>query len=367
MADVDATSEPVVFDVEEHSFGVLVTILCLTGESITASVREDVTIDQLKLAVAEKLQIGTDDFALVDLNRQASLGGDVVVSSCAEGGESVSLLMARHTTLEKYEIEAGNAWQEMARTLQDVSVDDATAHEQLREFLTSYPALINYQMFVGSEKKFKPLLSFAVEGIKDVALRQKCVDELIARGARVHTRHAHGFLIEEAEASESAFVPYLKGKVEELKTYETEAIAAWRNVSSKLCGETRFRVSDENEMTQIVEDFCVKYPNMVNFQNNHACDDETDRPYGYFGYAPLLAFSGGRACRARRGAAEEETHITRLGSFQTLLKHGARVDIQHGGKDVLEWMRDEGSGLVEWLEEQFKKPMPEHVPFEFCR
>merc|ERR1712062_853720 len=150
---------------------------------------------------------------------------------------------------------------------------------------------------------------------------QQCVDELLGRGARVHIRHAHGFLLEHAADSGSAFCEQLQGKMREFRDYETEAIRAWRDVSSKLCGETCEPVTDEDEMTRIVKVFCEKYPAMVNFQNNHACNRTTDEPYGYFGYAPLLAFSGGRACRVRRGASDD-METTRFGSFQELLRHG---------------------------------------------
>lgn len=79
-----------------------------------------------------------------------------------------------------------------------------------------------------------------------------------------------------------------------------------------------------------------------------------------------MAFAGGRACRARRGC-DDDSQVTRLGSFQELLRHGSRVDVAHGGKTVLTWMRSEGSCLVDWLEKQFTMPMPEHVPFEFTK
>eukprot|EP00929_Paragymnodinium_shiwhaense_P001847 TRINITY_DN10205_c0_g1_i3.p2 TRINITY_DN10205_c0_g1~~TRINITY_DN10205_c0_g1_i3.p2 ORF type:complete len:172 (+),score=30.34 TRINITY_DN10205_c0_g1_i3:699-1214(+) len=167
--------------------------------------------------------------------------------------------------------------------------------------------------------------------------------------------------------SGSGFSEYLSRKEEELRDYETKAINAWRSVSSKLCGETQEKVSDEGEMTQIVKDFCEQYPAMVNFQNNHAVRNGTDdQPRGYFGYAPLLAFAGGNACRVRRGG-DADSETTRLGSFQELLRHGARVDVEHGGKNVLQWMQAEGSALVDWLKDQFQRPMPEHVPFEFSR
>merc|ERR1712187_109352 len=102
--------------------------------------------------------------------------------------------------------------------------------------------------------------------------------------------------------------------------HEQDALAAWRNVSSKLCGETHEPVNDEAVMTGIVDDFCNKYPEMVNFQNNHAVNHSNDAPYGYFGYSPLITFAGAQACRRRRGRGDDDME-TRKGSLQSLLRH----------------------------------------------
>lgn len=343
-----------------------VCIMSMSGESLAAKVGPDVTIDQLKLAVATKLDFQVCDFNLIPSGQNSLPDGTVRVSSFVVEGDVTIMTIARHTTLEKYEARAGNAWQETVATLQNQDVDDASALVSLQGFLESYPSMINLQAKHGESKQFKPLLSFAVDGVKDTSLRQQCVDELICRGARVHIRHSDGFLLEDASKSGSAFVEHLVSKQIEFQEYEAEAIAAWRNVSSKLCGETSTPVNDEDEMTKIVTEFCQQYPVMVNFQNNHACNPSTDAPRGYFGYAPLLTFAGGRACRARRDS-NDESYTSRFAAFQVLLGYGARVDIEHGGKNVLEWMRSEGSSLVAWLESQFKLPMPEHVPFEFTK
>lgn len=363
--------EPAIeFNACDSAPGHKVSIASIVGELAAAKVGPDVTIIQLKLAVAEKLGMDESDFRLIPFGMDSPPDGSVLVSSCPVEGDVTTMALARHRTLEKYEVMAGKAWQDLAATLQNQEIDDATALGSLSHFLDTYPFMINLQIKYGDSTLFKPLLSFAVEGVQDISMRQKCVDELLSRGARVHIRHAHGFLIDEAEQTGSAFVSHLKSKKEEFAKYEAEAIAAWRNVSSKLCGETSSPVSDEDEMTKIVTDFCEQYPAMVNFQNNHACNEQNDQPRGYFGYAPLLAFAGGRACRRRRsapGSEEEDSEVTRLASFQVLLRHGARVDIDHGGKNVLEWMRSEQSGLVKWIESQFREPMPEHAPFEFTK
>lgn len=355
------------FDACASASGHQVLIMFMSGESLAAKVGPDVTIDQLKLAVATKLDTQECDFNLIPLGQNSLPDGTVPVSSFVGEDEVTIMTLARHTTLEKYEARAGHAWQELVATLQNQDVGGASALASLQGFLESYPSLINLQAKYGDSKQFKPLLSFAVDGVKDTSLRQQCVDELLCRGARVHIRHSEGFLLEEAAKSGSAFVEHLEKKQDEFQEYEAEAIAAWRNVSSKLCGETQTPVEDEDEMTKIVTEFCQQYPAMVNFQNNHACNRSTDAPCGYFGYAPLLAFAGGRACRARRSSNDGSETSTRFAAFQVLLGYGARVDIQHGGKDVLEWMRSEGSTLVAWLESQFKLPMPEHVPFEFTK
>jgi len=193
------------------------------------------------------------------------------------------------------------------------------------------------------------------------------VDELLRRGGRVHIRHQDGFLVEAAKKSGSAFADYLQTKQKEFAAYERRAVNAWRDVSSKLCGETSQQVHDENEMTCIVLEFCKKYPEMVNFQSNHAvvADEE---PYGYFGYAPLVAFAGAGASssRRRRGRGDADGDV-RKGSAQELMRHGARVDMFHGGKKSLEWLGIEGSLLVDWFNKQLKAPVPNQETFTFSR
>eukprot|EP00928_Gymnodinium_smaydae_P042578 TRINITY_DN28644_c0_g1_i2.p1 TRINITY_DN28644_c0_g1~~TRINITY_DN28644_c0_g1_i2.p1 ORF type:complete len:409 (-),score=62.40 TRINITY_DN28644_c0_g1_i2:2-1228(-) len=356
------TSVPVTFDAEDNPHGVQVTVTNLSGETFMLSVGPSVTIAQLKSALAAHLE--TDDYlSLADVESHTTADDNSFVSSCVKGNEqdAVAFLMTRYTTLSRYEADAGRAWQEMAAMLQDQNVDDATALGRLQEFLTSYPTLVNFQSRIDGSRAFKPLLSFAVEGVSDVTLREKCVDELINRGARVRIRHAHGFLVEAAESSGSAFAAYLKEKQFELRNYEAEAVSAWRDVSSKLCGETPYPAKDEDEMTTLVSQFCAAFPNMVNFQSNHALR-ENEMPFGYFGYAPLLAFAGAHACRKRRNV---DANATRLGSMQELLRHGARLDVQHGGKTVLQWMRSERSEVVNWLESQLHLPVPEHVLVDF--
>merc|ERR1712039_913010 len=94
-------------------------------------------------------------------------------------------------------------------------------------------------------------------------------------------------------------------------------------------------------MSLIVRRFCEAHPEMVNFQNNHAADKD-DHPYGYFGYAPLISFAGAQKCRQRRGGGKEDATV-RHGSVQELFRHGARLDMLHGGRTSLQWMESEGS------------------------
>merc|ERR1712232_35242 len=115
----------------------------------------------------------------------------------------------------------------------------------------------------------------------------------------------------------------------------------------------------------MVREFCTKHPEMVNFQSNHACDTETDEPYGYFGYSPLMTFAGGQAYRRKRGLPSDAE--ARKGSVEVLLQHGARIDMHHGGHTSLEWMLSEGSRLIHWLQVQLETPMVDQAPFHFSR
>lgn len=233
--------------------------------------------------------------------------------------------------------------------------EDALTH--LQTFLDMYPALINWQACCPPSKIFKPLLGFAIDqSIHADLKREQCVSELLKRGARVHIRHSEGFLIELNK--ESTFVDHLKEKAEEFNAYEEEAIAAWRNVSSKLVDETSEHVYDEAEMARIVSDFCTKYPEMVNFQNNHVFGGD-DAPRGYFGYAPLISFAGAQTHFRGKGKT------VRQSSVEVLLRHGARVDTQHGGKTALEWMRGEGSLLLDWLASRLNSPQLDQAAFDF--
>jgi hypothetical protein len=306
------------------------------------------------------------EFTLVG-GTAAPIADAVTLGALAEAdGKAVSLYMVKHRSLVRHELEGKAAWVDVALALQDQELEDDAVLAKLVAFLDSYPRLINWQWKAGpSDSSFKPLLLCAVENAKTTTQRCKCVDELLRRGARVHIRHAHGFLIEQAQASGSAFAELLAAKRDEFAAYEREAIAAWREVSSKLCGETHLQENDEDQMTSIVRNFCAKYPEMVNFQSNHAFHGD-DVPYGYFGYAPLIAFAGAQACRRRRGGDLEDPNVRR-GSVQELLHHGARIDMDHGGKRTLVWMSHEGSLLVPWCEAQLLGAVPEQAEFEFSR
>jgi len=256
-------------------------------------------------------------------------------------------------------------WRDVAEKLQNQSIDDEAMLVHLVTFLDKYPALINFQTSITAEERdFKPLLWFAVQGRDTAEMRLQCVYELLKRGARPRIRHRQGFLIDHANSQ--GFHSLLKEMEQECKIYDKASLKAWRDVSSKLCGETSHPVSNEEEMTRIVEEFCAKYPEMVNYQGNHAVSEATDEPYGYFGYAPLISFAGAQACRRRRGRAADDSE-TRKGSVEALLKHGARVDTIHGGRTALDWMKAEGSQLTDWLQEQFQAPVPTFEPFAFER
>merc|ERR1712228_671954 len=108
----------------------------------------------------------------------------------------------------------------------------------------------------------------------------------------VRIRHKQGYLVDYVRESGSAFSEYLSQKMDEFKDYEKSAIAAWREGSSKLCGECEGSAPDDTEMLRIVVDFCQQFPEMVNFQNNHAVRSADDVPMGYFEYAPLISFAG---------------------------------------------------------------------------
>eukprot|EP00931_Biecheleriopsis_adriatica_P019163 TRINITY_DN13159_c0_g1_i1.p1 TRINITY_DN13159_c0_g1~~TRINITY_DN13159_c0_g1_i1.p1 ORF type:complete len:413 (+),score=84.28 TRINITY_DN13159_c0_g1_i1:63-1241(+) len=357
--------EGVFFDASElHGDCIQVQILLLSGETFSeAFAQQQVTVHDLKRAIASKFELTLFEFKLTsadcDETAEDALLSHLSSNSTSSLSEStgtnvLSLYMVKGpTTLADYEDKAVEEWRDLATKLQDKAIDDTSMHFYVCKFLDKYPALINWQTRCSEGQPFKPLLSFAVNSFDSTELRQLCVDELIRRGARVRIRHEQGFLIEEARRSNSAFVHYLEQKEKELSKYEKESIEAWRSVSSRLCGETRNPVDDEEEMTKIVVDFCSKYPDMVNFQNNHAVDEGSDIPYGYFGYAPLLSFAGVQG--------------RRKGSVEALLRHGARVDTEHGSRTSMEWLQSEGSQLVGWLQEQLQAPMPLQAAFNLER
>jgi hypothetical protein len=363
--------EAVSFDnLDNIGDGTRVSMLCISGEVIDAVVRADGTILGLKQAVGSRLQLSLFDFHLCVISDDAPAKDSMLVSSCtaddfhsskeASTGRRVTMSLVKSIlTLQRFEEKSEDEWREIASQLQCESVDDETMLACLRIFLDKYPALINWQWSLSDvpdndPNSFRSLLGFAVEKCSSCQLRQRSVDELLERGARVHIRHHHGFLIDLAKASGSAFVDYLEQKAKEFRLHEKASLVAWRDVSSKLCGETRRVVSDEDSMAQIVSDFCIKYPEMVNFQNNHAVDERTDEPYGYFGYAPLLPFAG-------------VSGDTRKISVDVLLQHGARIDMQHGGATSMEWLRRERSELRERLQEVLAMPAPPQASFKFNR
>lgn len=376
--DVVMQTESLVGSVSFNPFGeagdgIQVLVLSISGENFGVSVQEDVTVLCLKQAIAAKYELEVFDFQLASGYDGGVLADDVLVGtltvadSSEEASKAVSMYMVKHITLERYEQTSLTEWREVAAELQNDEIDDDTVLVHLCAFLNKHPALINFQSTCdGPTTPFKPLLSFAVESATSTETRQKCVDELINNGARINIRETQGYAIDQARKSGSAFVGYLESKAEEYKAYERESISAWRDVSSKLCGECSVQVGDEAEMTRIVSEFCTTYPEMVNFQSNHSVDHGTDKPSGYFGYAPLLTFAGARACRSRRGQVGDNP-VTRKGAVEELLRYGARVDAKHGGKSAMEWMEGEGSQLVGWLQAQLRAPMPAHASFDFAR
>eukprot|EP00440_Ansanella_granifera_P028433 gb/GFBE01030897.1/.p1 GENE.gb/GFBE01030897.1/~~gb/GFBE01030897.1/.p1 ORF type:complete len:387 (+),score=93.36 gb/GFBE01030897.1/:1-1161(+) len=349
-----------------------VAVLPLSGESFEASTLENATIFSLKEQISMQLELNPGDFQLVASGCERMLQDSELVSSLTveREGELPSVCIIRHTTLERDEQKALAAWCDVAEGLQNTAeIKDEVMLDKLCQFLDMYPALVNWQTsceLKPSDKVCKPLLSFAVDAAAAVEARQLCVEELLKRGARVDIRHVQSSLLERARETGSAYCAYLETMASERRAHEMEALSAWRNVSSKLCGECMTPVDDEAEMTKIVSDFCTKYPEMVNFQNNHAVGAD-GAPYGYFGYATLLSFAGAHMCRRRRRRGQEpDKDSARQGAVFALLQHGARVDVHHAGKTSMEWMREEGSLLMEWLERQLQAPAPAREAFEFA-
>jgi hypothetical protein len=357
----------------------MVQIQQLSGDCFEVNVGERVMILGLKKAIAAHMGLSIFDFGLIAKGEEAPARDSRLVCMCQLSNidkmtmvRTVKMTVVKSLfTLQSHEEKSHAEWLEIAHKLQDRNVNDDTALVHLRAFLDKYPALINWQVEATNlgQKTIKPLLSHAVENCLDTQLRQQCVDELLNRGARVNIRHWRGFLIDSARVTNSAFVSYLEAKREDFKAYEKKAISAWRDVSSKLCGECAKadRVYDEAEMRSIVAKFCTEFPEMVNFQNNHVCARKTDEPRGYFGYATLMTFAGLRACsacRVRTGRSEDDADV-RKASVEELLKHGARVDVFHGGKSCLEWMEEEGSPLVGSLKDRLESPVPPQESFSF--
>lgn len=374
--------QPVSFAPSEGtSGGTNVTLLSPSGENLQAHVQDDVTILGLKQALAVQLRLtSAHEVILCVVGDETPTHDSVLVSSCKaddvpEAPVSSETAVSRSVTmtiikvpmtLERFEEKSVEEWRGLAKQLQSKTITDDAMLVYLCTFLDKYPALINWQTTLEAEAAgpFKPLLSFAVEACPSTEWRQQCVDELLKRGARIHIRHEQGFLIDMAGASGSAFVPYLKQKAQQFKVYEARALASWRAVSSQLCGETNNPVADEAAMTRNVAVFCVTHPEMVNFQNNHAVNESTDEPYGYFRYSPLISFAGAQACRRRRGGNGEDENVRR-GSVEVLLKHGTRVDSTHGGHTAMEWMKQEGSQMIAWLQDQLAAPIPWQEPYHF--
>ncbi|CAD7975743.1 unnamed protein product [Amoebophrya sp. A25] len=96
--------------------------------------------------------------------------------------------------------------------------------------------------------------------------------------------------------SKLGFIPYLAQMGTVFGEHEKEAIEAWRKLSAILCAEVlnvQYRVYDSGRNCQLVHDFCRRYPEMVNFQNNYAYGfADMPQGYGYGGYATLMAFAG---------------------------------------------------------------------------
>lgn len=346
-----------------------VLLQSLSGDHIELAVSEDEIILSLKQSIAERFGFSVFDVQLVLIEDDAPMVADDRMLVCkmpidSETNKVKMSIVRTPTTVKRYEEKGLEEWQEIAAKLQRLDIDDTAMLVHLRRFLDMYPALINWQG--NASAPFMPLLGYAVCTCCNTEIRQQCVDELIQRGARVDIRHQSGFLIDLALGSRSAFTEYLSQKKREFQKYEKTALAAWRDVSSKLCGEASVQVHNEEEMTRIVSEFCATYPEMVNFQSNHVVDERTDEPLGYFGYAPLLSFAGGHACRRRRGGPDEDTS-TRRGSAAVLLAYGARVDTSHGGRTLMEWLKAEDSKLVDWLKEQLEAPLQTQQPFKFER
>eukprot|EP00930_Biecheleria_cincta_P064940 TRINITY_DN5063_c0_g1_i1.p1 TRINITY_DN5063_c0_g1~~TRINITY_DN5063_c0_g1_i1.p1 ORF type:complete len:402 (-),score=82.37 TRINITY_DN5063_c0_g1_i1:49-1224(-) len=359
--------------------GIPIVILSFAGESLEAVVQRNVTILDLKRELAARFELTVFDFQICVVGDDAPAHDSMLVNKWynlevgsspadVENAEPVSFCMVKvPMTLERYEENSLQDWRDIAGMLENSDLSDSEVLCHLKAFLSKHAALINWQSScIAGSPNLKPLLRYAVESFSNTDARQQCVDELLNWGARVHIRHEQGFLIDIAKARGSAFVGYLELKKNEFKQHEKEALQTWRNVSSKLCGECPQPVSDEEEMTRIVRDFCAKYPEMVNFQNNHAVEFMTDQPHGYFGYAPLLAFAGAHACRRRHGGYSDDAN-TRKASIEELLRRGARVDVQHGGRTTLAWMKSEGSLLLDWLQEQQSSHMPSRISFDFIR
>jgi len=359
----------------------MVQIQQLSGDCFEVTVGERVMVLGLKKAIAAHMGLSISDFGLIAKGEKSPARDSRLVCMCQLSNldkmtmvRTVKMTMVKSLlTLQCYEENSHAEWLEIAHKLQDRNVNDDTALVHLHAFLDKYLALINWQVEATNlgQKTIKPLLSHAVENCLDTQLRQQCVDELLNRGARVHIRHWRGFLIDSARVTNSAFVSYLEAKRDDFKAYEKKAISAWRDVSSKLCGECAKadRVYDEAEMRSIVAKFCTEYPEMVNFQNNHVCARKTDEPRGYFGYASLMTFAGARACRVRRGRSEDDADVQK-GSVEELLKHGARVDAfqwKSPLKSCLEWMEEEGSPLVHVgsLKDRLELPVPPQESFSF--
>lgn len=351
--------------------GFEVSVIHLSGESSSAYIKTgadgqvpEVSVSSLQGAIAAKLGGDVSDFQLLDADCSRVLEGDTSVHTLQEAGEEekrvATVYIIKHKTLLRHEEEGKREWRKVAAGLQNAEIDDDAMLRCLCDFLDKFPALVNWQNSATEGSAEKPLLLFATESMASRELRQHCVDELLRRGARVKIRHSRGYLLTilRSCAGGCAFLEYLEEKESEYEKYEREAVKAWRDVSSKLCAETRSPAKDEAEMATVMNDFCAKFPEMVNFQSNHAVD-EKEEPYGLFGYASLMSFAGGRSTSKKDVAEGRRT------SVMLLLAHGARVDMQHAGQTSMVWMQQRGSLIVNWLQEQLKKPLPAQQAFNF--
>merc|ERR1712048_976765 len=96
----------------------------------------------------------------------------------------------------------------------------------------------------------------------------------------------------------SAFFSHVSHAEEQYGSYEQNGITAWRSLTADLCGEGPGGMLEDDLALPRLSAFLDDYPELINFQNNHAVS-ALGRPYGYWGYATLLCCA---ACRAHRSS-----------------------------------------------------------------